>query len=217
MIQTGVEQRLGRKAFFLLLARKATIASIFIAVSLVLLVLSGSIVKELAILLSLGGQSGASAASSVSSLVSFVVSGCFLIGLFLLLVGFAASWIQYRNFTFDFGEFDLHLSRGIIDRRETSIPYRQIQDVNIQRNFDHLLMGLAKIVMTTAGHEENGEKGMSEIVLDPLDKGVAEEIRNLLERKVGVQVVVDESVADRQAGVAAADSPIIPPPNPATS
>ena len=199
MIQTGVEQRLGRKAFILLLGRKATVAFIFIIASLVLLAASGSIIKGLAIALSAGGQSSAAAVGPISSFVSYIVSGCFLIGLILLLVGFIVSWIEYRNFTFDFGEFDLHLSRGIIDRKETSIPYRQIQDVNIERDFDHQLMGLAKVVMTTAGHEESGEKGMSEIVLEPLDKDVAQEIRTLLERKIGVQVVVDESVADKQA------------------
>lgn len=198
MIQPGVEQRLGRKAFFLLLMRKVTVAILFIIVSLVLLAVSGKIIQGLAIALSAGGQATATTVGPISSFVSFIVSGCFLIGILLLLVGFIVSWLEYRNFTFDFGEFDLHLARGIIDRKETSIPYRQIQDVNIERNFDHQLMGLAKVVMTTAGHEENGEKGMSEIVLEPLDKDVAQEIRALLERKVGVQVVVDESVADKQ-------------------
>ena len=199
MIETGVEQRLGRKAFILLLSRRATVALLFIIVSLALLAASGSIIKGLAVATSMGGQATASSVGPISSSVSFIVSACFLVGIFLLLVSFIASWIQYHNFTFDFGEFDLHLKRGIIDRKETSIPYRQIQDVNIERNFDHQLMGLAKIVITTAGHEETGEKGMSEIILEPLDRSVAEEIRTLLERKIGVQVVVDQTIADTQA------------------
>jgi len=207
MIQTDVPQRLGRKAFFLLFGRRAAIAILFIIVSLVLLAVSGSIIKGLAIALS-SGQSTATTVGPISSFISFIVSGCFLIGIFLFLIGFVISWLEYRNFTFDFGEFDLHLSRGIIDKRETSIPYRQIQDVNIERNFDHQLMGMAKIVMTTAGHEESGETGMSEIALDPLDKDVATEIRALLERKIGVQVVVDQSVADKQAQAANPAAPV---------
>ncbi len=201
MIQTGVEQRLGRKAFLLLLGRKSAVALLFIIASLALLVASSSIIKGLAILLSAGGQASAASVGPISSFISYIVSGCFLIGLLLLILGFLTSWLEYRNFTFDFGEFDLHLSRGIINRRETAIPYRQIQDVNIQRNLDHQLMGLAKIIMRTASHEEAGETGMNEIVLDPLDKDVAAEIRTLLERKVGIQVVVDQSVADKEAGI----------------
>lgn len=199
MIEVGVEQRLGRKAFILLFSRKAIVAILFIIISLVLLGLSSSIIKGLALITSMGGQATATSVGPISSGVSLIVSGCFLFGIFILLLSFVTTWIQYHNFSFDFGEFDLHLKRGIIDRKETSIPYRQIQDVNIERNFDHQLMGLAKVILTTAGHEENGEQGMSEIVLEPIDKDMAQEIRTLLERKIGVQVVVDQKVADTQA------------------
>jgi len=199
MIEIGVEQRLGRKCFLLLLFRKASIAVGLTLASIVLLALSGTIIPAVVRLSTLGSQATADTVGPISSAFSFIVSGCFLLGVMLFLVSYIVSRLEYNNFTFNFGEFDLHLSRGIIDRKETSVPYRQIQDVNIERNLDHQLMGLSKIVITTAGHEETEEKGMSEIVLDPLDKSVAEEIRTLLERKIGVQVVEDQTVADKEA------------------
>ncbi len=81
------------------------------------------------------------------------------------------------------------MGKGILDRTETAIPYRQMQDVDIARPLAYRLFGLSKIVFQTAGHEEPNEHGMTEIVLEPIGKDRANEIRTLLGSKIGIQIV----------------------------
>jgi len=111
-----------------------------------------------------------------------------------VIIGALWSWWLYKNTTFSLQEFDLKMRSGIIEKKETSLPYRQIQSVDIVRGPMHQILGLSKLVMLTAGHEEAGEKGLTEVVLEPIDKGFAEEVRNALQERIGVQVVREEGV-----------------------
>jgi uncharacterized membrane protein YdbT with pleckstrin-like domain len=199
MIELGAEHRLGRKSFFLLLSHKTGVGLVLVLVSLILLAASGEIIQGIAGAMSLGSHATPAGAATISAGVSYVISAFFLVGLILSLVGFIACRLQYDNYTYSFGEFDLRLKKGIFNKKETSIPYRQIQDVNIERSLGHQMLGLSKVTMMTAGHEEAGEQGMSQIVLEPIEKELAEEVRAFLERKIGVQVTEDQSVADREA------------------
>jgi putative membrane protein len=137
--------------------------------------------------------------ASISSAVSSVILGLFLVSIMVILVSIIIALLEYRNYAFTFEEFDLKMRRGIFDRREVSLPYRQIQDVDIERDVSHQLLGLSKLVLMTAGHEEAGEHEMAEVLLEPLDKEAAEEIRAMLQRKIGIQVVETEQEADREA------------------
>lgn len=106
-----------------------------------------------------------------------------------LILGVLWSVWKFKNTTFSLQEFDLKMRSGIIEKREISIPYRQIQSVDIVRGLTHQMMGLSKLVMLTAGHEEAGEKGLTEVVLEPIHKDFAEDVRNALQEKIGVQIV----------------------------
>lgn len=112
-----------------------------------------------------------------------------------VILGLLWSWWKFRNTTFSLQEFDLKMKSGVIQKREISIPYRHIQSVDILRGPIHQIMGLSKIVMLTAGHEEPNEKGLTEVVLEPIDRAFAEDIRNALQERIGVQVVRDEAAA----------------------
>jgi len=156
----------------------------------------------------MGGSSPAQAGATASTIVTGGVMTILIISLAICLVEVVIARLEYRNYTYTFGEFDLIMKEGIIDKRENSIPYRQIQDVNVERNLAHQFMGLSRLVMRTAGHEESEEHEMAEIILEPIDKAMAEEIRTMLQRKVGVQIVEDEKVADREmASESAAATP----------
>jgi len=132
----------------------------------------------------------------MSSYIVYGINGVFVISLILIIVGFIIGWLEYINYAYTLSEFDLRMRRGVLNRREISIPYRQIQDVDIDRNFANILLGLSRIVMQTAAHEEADEKGMTEVVLEPVDKAIALDLRDILERRIGVQVVEDEKAAD---------------------
>ena len=132
--------------------------------------------------------------SKSSSIISFF----FLLTIFLFVASFIRAWFDYVNYTFTFEEFGIKMKRGIMMKKENTIPYRQIQNVNIVRSPWHQLLGLSKLVMTTAGHEEEGEKGLSEVSIEAVDKELAEEMRQNLESKIGVQVVRNESTTPLQ-------------------
>ena len=71
-----------------------------------------------------------------------------------------------------------------------------MQDININRSLFYVILGLSRLIIDSAGHEEKEEQNETDIILEPLDVTVAGDIRNFLKRRVGVQVVVDEKVAD---------------------
>jgi uncharacterized membrane protein YdbT with pleckstrin-like domain len=73
------------------------------------------------------------------------------------------------------------------------ISYRQIQNVNIERNPTYQILGLSKLVLETAGREDKGEEGTSEVVLEAVDKKLAEEMRDKIIKKIGVQIVRPET------------------------
>lgn len=198
MIELGVEQRLGSTAFALILVRKIAIPVLLIIVAVILFAVHGSIMSDLAKALSVGAEPNPQTLARVSLGISYGAGIILTAGLVILLVGFVVCRLQYSNYVFSFGEFDLRMRKGIIDKKEISIPYRQIQDVNIERDPTHQMLGLSKVVLITAGNEETGEKQMNQIILEPINKEVAEEIRSLLERKIGVQIVEDTVKADRE-------------------
>jgi uncharacterized membrane protein YdbT with pleckstrin-like domain len=176
MITLGQDIRLGKRAFVFLCLEKSKIPSIALLITVVVVLLKDMLPSE------------------IQADVSLVISFCVVATLFLFLVTFVAGWFEYFGYSFAIGEFDIRVKRGIIKRRETSIPFRNIQNINIERNYSHQMFGLSKIILDTAANEEEEfEKGMSEAVIEAVDKEVAEELRDILHRKIGVQIVRPET------------------------
>jgi uncharacterized membrane protein YdbT with pleckstrin-like domain len=92
----------------------------------------------------------------------------------------------------------MKMRRGVTNQRVISIPYRQIQAVNVVRSLAYRFFGVSKLVMITAGHDDPGTNEEADTVLDPIDKDTAEEIRVFLERKIGVQVIEGAVQADKE-------------------
>ncbi len=130
-----------------------------------------------------------------------VVLGGFILGLIVMIFGIILARIQYKNYTFAFEEFDMKVKRGWLSTRIMSIPYRQMQDVNLERDLTHRLTKTTRVVIASAGTDESPNKDEADIILDPIDMAAADEIRLMLERKIGVQVVQGEKEADQQAGM----------------
>jgi uncharacterized membrane protein YdbT with pleckstrin-like domain len=140
---------------------------------------------------------------------SFVVSGPFgnfkpIVGLIALgalilfvamsLLTFLIAWLTYINYKFCLGEDSLKIKRGIIDKEEVAIPYRQIQDVDIRRDLSFQMIGLSRIIILTAGHEDNDKPGDedTEGILPALDKDLAEWMQAELLKRANVQRVTEE-------------------------
>ena len=145
-------------------------------------------------MLHLLGSSGASIAST-THFTFIALQIIFGLAFLFLLVGFLISYLEYRTYRFTLEEFDLKVERGILTKHEISISYRQIQDVNIERSLFYQLFGISKLVIMSAGREDPGlhDEAQAEVILDPLDKNMAEEIREELQGRIGVQVVEPES------------------------
>jgi len=175
MITKGQEIHLGKRAFIILCLERSKIPGISLVITVAVLLFRDIL--------------PASAQSVVSSIVLFLV----LATIILFAISFTVGWLDYARYSFTFEEYDLRMKRGLIKKKETSIPYRQIQDINIERDPTYQLLGLSKIVFSTAGHEDVGQEGMSEVVIEAMDKKLAEEMRDMLQREIGVQITRPET------------------------
>jgi len=200
MIPLNQEQHLGRKAYMLMVSRKMTVGFVIFIISLLLIPGKNLLAGLIAGAMSVGGASTKYAVAMSSNVTAGVIVAAFIVALFAMLVGVSAARLEYGRTTFTFEEFGMKLRKGVLSVIETSIPYRQMQDVTIERSLIHQFMGTSRIVIESAGEETPGEPiDESEIILDPVDKDTAEEIRAMLGRKIGVQVVKGEAEADREA------------------
>ena len=130
--------------------------------------------------------------------VGLAAEACFILFGFFFIFAFLIAWLIYKNYKYMLSEDSLKIIRGILNKEEIAIPYRQIQDVDIDRNLSLRMMGVSRIVILTAGHEDGpgskddpNEHGQSEGYLPALDRELAEWLRDELLRRANVQKVVN--------------------------
>ncbi len=199
MINLNEEQRLGRKAFYLLLARRTTIALILLVIGVVLLVIIGPIVRGAKGLFSQLDSGQSATLSALAPVIIFYLTAIiFALAILFFLAGLLLSWLEYKNYTYTFDEFSLKLRKGILNKEQVAISYRQIQDVNIDRSLAFRLLGVSRVLIDSSANENADEQNEADIILEPIDWEKAEEISELLERRIGVQVIESEKQADQE-------------------
>jgi uncharacterized membrane protein YdbT with pleckstrin-like domain len=87
--------------------------------------------------------------------------------IFLALVAYAgivflSAWYQYVYHEFKLDEYALIIRSGILNRREISIPYRQIQNVDLNASYAERMFGVAELFVLTSGNEDRGGEGKKE-------------------------------------------------------
>lgn len=109
---------------------------------------------------------------------------------------FLVAWVLYITYKFALSADALKIKKGILTKTETAIPYRQIQNVDIHRDLTFQAMGLSRIVILTAGQEDDkdAQGGESEGVLPALDKNLAEWLQAELLRRANVQKVANHTI-----------------------
>ncbi len=170
-------QKLGIKVFLYFLYKKIIIGIILLILSFVALYYKDVIGLKLFFIL--GGKAGSIINSSI--ILFFVISLIFLFG------GIILSWLDYISCTFILGDNAFSIKRGILNKKEVSIPYRQIQNVSIEQNFSSRTMGVCKLVVLTAGNDNNDKDGEAEGVFDIIDSGVAVKLKNELLHRSNIQ------------------------------
>lgn len=68
-------------------------------------------------------------------------------------VGVAVVWptLQYRSWGFRLRDMDLYVRRGVLSRTTSVIPRRRVQHVDTRRDLLERWLGLARLVVYTAG------------------------------------------------------------------
>jgi putative membrane protein len=178
-----VYHTMGRKTFWIFLLQRANAAFILLLLSIALFVI---------------GQQSFLATTPVGNLVGYTMMGAW-IALILFVVVFAitllVAWLIYKNYKYCLGDDSLKVKRGILNKEEVAIPYRQIQDVDLRRDLTFQMIGLSEIVIITAGHDEDEKPGDddTEGILPAVDKDLAEWLQAELLKRANVQKVTEES------------------------
>ena len=180
-----VYHTMGRKTFWIFLLQRANAAFILLLLSIALFVI---------------GQQSFLATTPVGNLVGYTMMGAW-IALILFVVVFAitllVAWLIYKNYKYCLGDDSLKVKRGILNKEEVAIPYRQIQDVDLRRDLTFQMIGLSEIVIITAGHDEDEKPGDddTEGILPAVDKDLAEWLQAELLKRANVQKVTEENQA----------------------
>ncbi len=173
--------RLGKKTFWMFLLERCHAPFVFLIVAAGLFVVA---------------VRGSFVGTPAANLQQYVLPAFYLcLLLFVLTSGFVLLivWLMYSHYKFSLGDDSLKIKRGVFNQEEVAIPYRQIQDVDISRNLSFQMLGLSRIIILTAGHEDEKAPGdESEGVLPAIDKDLAEWLQAELLKRANVQKVVEE-------------------------
>jgi len=147
-------------------------------ISAILLALKGIITRLVYRGFSAGGNSGSAMVASIGS-TSTTVDPHPVHSFFGRLD------IRHNHSQIGIQESHLHLRRirsahekGHIASHRELHPLRQIQDVDIDRTLTLQFMGLSKLTIITAGHEEAAEHEKVEVVIEPIQKEVPKTYAN---------------------------------------
>ncbi len=189
MITYGEERRLGTKALIIFILQRTLPVVILIAIAFTAIANFPQLVESATNTLAIVNPNSHLTTMDVASWVANLISGLFFISIVLFIFGFVFAWFKYHFYTYTFEEFDMKLKKGILYRKEVTISYRQMQDINITRGIVFQIFGVSRILIDSGGHEEPYESNTTDIILEPIDQFEAKEIRDMLQKKIGVQMV----------------------------
>ncbi len=94
---------------------------------------------------------------------------------------FLIAMLLYNNFFFLIDEDGLTIESGIIHKQQVTVPYDQIQNVNIERTLMDRILGVSKVSIETAGSSADTKPGLgAEAFLPGVDFEFAKKIHDLL-------------------------------------
>lgn len=189
MIASGQTLHFGKHTLILLMFRRTVFAFGMFIISGAISFIGPYLANIIATLTVLGGSSNQTIVNRIASSISYFDMALFLISIIFGMLGIIIALLEYKNHTFQLDELSVNVKQGIINQLSTSLPYRQIRDIHVTRTALHQLFGTSRLTLITMGHEEvNNGKDVDEI-FDPIDADVAENIREFLESKIGVQII----------------------------
>jgi uncharacterized membrane protein YdbT with pleckstrin-like domain len=182
-VPQDVYHTLGKKTLWMFILQRISAAMLLLLVTVVLFIVAA---QRSLVTTSFGNLAGDAMIGGEICLILFAV---------VFVVTFLIGWFIYKNYKFSLGDDSLKIKRGIVEKEEVAIPYRQIQNVDIERDLSFQMLGLSKIIILTAGHEEEkDEEGddESEGILPAIDKDLAEWLQAELLKRANVQKITEE-------------------------
>ena len=178
-----VYHTMGKKTFWIFFLQRVHAAFILLLLTIALFILEQ---QPFMATTPVGDLAHYAALATVISLILFVVA---------LALAWFITWLIYKNYKYCLGEDSLKIKQGVLNKKEVAIPYRQIQDVDINRDLSFQMFGLSRIDILTAGRDDEKPKDddESEGQLPALDKDLAEWMQAELLRRANVQKVTEET------------------------
>ena len=180
------EQKLGIKVFYYYLYKRVFLALILLIITGILFSVKDTLVT---------GMTSVISFNISDMIITYLNIGVLVLSLLVLAYGIISSWFDYISCTFILGDNAFVIRRGIFNKREVSIPYRQVQDVSLEQSFSYKMMGVSKLVVLTAGNDDVDKEGESEGVFNVIDSTVASEMREFLLQKTSVERVQEVKTA----------------------
>ncbi len=182
--------RLGTRAFWVFVLKESAPAILILIIWFILLVLKGAGVRE-----TLAGLEKFN--PQLINLAEQVVNHGMVIGPGLFMAGIAFAFLMgvlaYFSYQYMLDETAFRIKRGIINKDEISIPYNQIEDINVGQTLMFHILGVSRMSIMTAGRDDKyGDQtnDPSEGNLPAIEKHRAEEIRAELLRRSEIQKIV---------------------------
>lgn len=146
-----------------------------------------------AILLLIAQMNGVFAKTFLAAWSSYIALGAWALFVLVFVITFLITYLTYANYLFMLDDNALRIRRGILSKEETAIPYRQIQDVDIERSISDRVWGVARLAILTAGHEESkeGDEDDSEGILPAIGRDLAESLQTELLKRADIQKVTE--------------------------
>ena len=180
-------QTLGKKVFWLFFLQLSPISLILLLISIVTFILSFQ--PFLA----------NTPAGNIQKYALLATLATFVAAIVVAAISFASAWLTYKNYLFSLSEDSFKIKRGVLSKTENAIPYRQIQNVDIERDFMFQILGLSRVIILTAGHEDaspgNSKEHPNEAegVIPAVDKNIGEWLQTELLRRADIQKTVQVS------------------------
>ncbi|WP_338151914.1 PH domain-containing protein [Mesobacillus campisalis] len=107
-----------------------------------------------------------------ASLGLIIITGVIFLGFLLVwVISVLSTMLKYANFTLKKVENDFIITRGLLEKRQFTIPLNRIQAVRISENPLRQPFGLASVFLESAGGSAVNEESAKVIVLPIIKKG----------------------------------------------
>ncbi|MDD4989286.1 MAG: PH domain-containing protein [Candidatus Pacebacteria bacterium] len=128
---------------------------------------------------------------TASLVLDYAVSIVLALFLFACVFALLSAYAAYSAFRYKVDENGFAIEQGIFSKDEISLPFKQIQNIDVEQSILYRIFGMSNLVILTAGHEDKGfdTREESEIVIPAMTFADAKELQKFLLEKANIDEV----------------------------